>query len=252
MNIEVIGNLRVKCTLTSEYLKSRWIDLADLAYGSDEATALFRDIIEETKERFGIDFGAKENHPFMIEAIPMGEGVLDIIISKVEEAEELDTRFSRFTPGIADGNDDADYGDDYDDEEDEPAFRAPKEHPKPAVRKAATYGKPFFEVLEKEKDKIRESGCIVTISFKKLSDLMKMAESGPDYSGPSSVYKCADGSYLLVITADGEDFAKAMSFAGQATEFGNARIIPRSGAAFLDRDHEVLIASDALKKLTLK
>ena len=42
VNIEVLGNLRVKCTLTSEYLKSRWIDAGDLAYGSEAATALFR------------------------------------------------------------------------------------------------------------------------------------------------------------------------------------------------------------------
>ncbi|MCR5739503.1 MAG: adaptor protein MecA, partial [Lachnospiraceae bacterium] len=35
MQIEVIGNLRIKCTLTSEYLKSRWVDIDDLAYGTE-------------------------------------------------------------------------------------------------------------------------------------------------------------------------------------------------------------------------
>ena len=261
MNIEVLGNLRVKCTLTSEYLKSRWIDPGDLAYGSEAATALFRDIIEETREKFGIDFQARENHPVMIEAIPMGEGSLAVIISKAEDAEELDTRFSRFSPEHAAEGITPDFGDDAedtdeDDVDDMPAgmpFRESRRREKaPYVRKNVTdYGRPFFETLEKEKEKIREGGCIVTITFDMLNDLYDLASAGPVYRGETSLYKNSQtGKYLLVIPAEGEDYTSAINYAQAASEFGKARIVPRSGAAFLDRDHECLIGTGALEKLS--
>lgn len=261
MNIEVLGNLRVKCTLTSEYLKSRWIDPGDLAYGSEAATALFRDIIEETRERFGIDFQARENHPVMIEAIPMGEGSLAVIISKAEDAEELDTRFSRFSPEHTAEGITPDYGDDDEDPDEEdidtdaprmPLGERRRREKAPSVRKNVTdYGKPFFETLEKEKEKIREGGCIVTITFDKLGDLYDLASAGPTYKGETSLYKnSSTGKYLLVIPAEGEEYTAAMNFAQAASEFGKARIVPRSGAAFLDKDHECLIGSGALEKLT--
>ena len=260
LNIEVLGNLRVKCTLTSEYLKSRWIDAGDLAYGSEAATALFRDIIEETREKFGIDFQARENHPVMIEAIPMGEGSLAVIISKAEDAEELDTRFSRFSPEHAAEGITPDYGDDEDDidEDDDgiegaaPVFRERKRSSsKPSVRKNVTdFGKPFFETLEKEKERIRESGCLVTITFDMIGDLYDLAGAGLGYKGETSLYKnTSTGKYLLVIPAEGEEYTKALNFAEAASEFGKARIVPRAGAAFLDKDHECLIGTGALDKI---
>ncbi len=260
MNIEVLGNLRVKCTLTSEYLKSRWIDAGDLAYGSEAATALFRDIIEETREKFGIDFQARENHPVMIEAIPMGEGSLAVIISKAEDAEELDTRFSRFSPEHAAEGITPDYGDDEDDidEDDDgiegaaPVFSEKKRSSsKPSVRKNVTdFGKPFFETLEKEKERIREGGCLVTITFDMIGDLYDLAGAGLGYKGETSLYKnTSTGKYLLVIPAEGEDYTGALNFAEAASEFGKARIVPRAGAAFLDKDHECLIGTGALDKI---
>ena len=259
MQIEVIGNLRIKCTLTDEYLKSRWLDISDLAYGSEAMTALFRDIIEETRERFGIDFSARENHPVMIEAVPMGEGSLTIFISKAEDAEELDTRFSRFSPYSADGgitpmlgadpDDDPDTDFDPDDEEGEAAPRIRPARPV-AKKSASEIGKPFFEVLDNEKEKILETGCLITVSFDKLSDLMDLASGVKGYEGESSVYKNREnGKYLLVIPSVGEDFKKASALAESATEFGSVRVVPRSGAAFLDRNYDVLIASRALEKL---
>ena len=260
VNIEVLGNLRVKCTLTSEYLKSRWIDAGDLAYGSEAATALFRDIIEETYQKFGIDFRAREKHPVMIEAIPMGEGSLSVIISKAEDAEELDTRFSRFSPEHAAEGITPDYEGDADDPDDDdegtepgaPVFRERRRaSSKPSVKKNVTdFGKPFFETLEKEKERIREGGCIVTITFDMLGDLYDLASAGLGYSGETSLYKnTSTGRYLLVIPAEGDEYAKAMSFAEAASEFGKARIVPKSGAAFLDKDHECLIGTGALEKI---
>ena len=259
MEIEVIGNLRIKCTLTKEYLESRWISLKDLAYGNYAATELFRDIIEETKARFGIDFQAKENHPVMIEAVPMGGDSLVVFISKAEDVDELDTRFSRFLPKPLSGGitPDEDGDDDFfDDEEDEDAlagFRPFSKPDRPVVKKTApTYGKSFFDLLEQEKENIRNRGCILTVSFDRLSDLIELASSSLKYEGETSVYKNkADGKYLLVISATGDDFSKVMNFAEQATEFGTTRLVPKADAGFLDNGYDVIIATKALQKLSV-
>ncbi|MCR4792888.1 MAG: adaptor protein MecA [Lachnospiraceae bacterium] len=259
MLIEVIGNLRIKCTLTKEYLKSRWIDVDDLTYGSEAMNALFKDIIEETREKFGIDFTALENHPVMIEAVPMGEGSLSVFISKAEDAEELDTRFSRFSSKPENGGitptASSDRGDDFadDDEGDEDEYETPRRIPrrKPVVIKSVPeFGKAFFDILEEEKEKIREGGCLVTVSFNKLSELIEFASRCRAFNGDSSVYKNRhDEKYLLVIPAEGEGFEEAMKFAENATEFGKTRIVPKSGAAFLDNNYDILIATGAIGKL---
>ena len=45
------------------------------------------------------EFGFEaDNLPLMIEAIPMSSESIVLIITKVEDPEELDTRFSRFSP----------------------------------------------------------------------------------------------------------------------------------------------------------
>ncbi len=46
-----------------------------------------------------IEFGFEaDNIPLMIEAIPVNLDSIILIITKVEDPEELDTRFSRFSP----------------------------------------------------------------------------------------------------------------------------------------------------------
>ena len=49
------------------------------------------------------------------------------------------------------------------------------------------FGKPFFETLEKEKERIREGGCIVTITFDMIGDLYDLASAGLAYSGDTSL-----------------------------------------------------------------
>ena len=190
----------------------------------------------------------------------MGEDSLVVYISKAEDVDELDTRFSRFLPKPMSGgitpyeDDDDDFFDADDEDEDALAGFAPFSKPdKPVVRKTApSFGKSFFNLLEQEKENIRNRGCILTVSFDRLSDLIELASSSLKYKGETSVYKNrADGKYLLVISASAEDFAKVMNFAEQATEFGATRFIPKADAGFLDNGYDVIIATKALQKLSV-
>ena len=96
MKIERISDTQIRCTLSREDLATRNINLSELAYATDKAKELFRDMIQQANDEFGFD---TENLPLMVEAIPIMPDSIVLIITKVEDPEELDTRFSRFSPG---------------------------------------------------------------------------------------------------------------------------------------------------------
>ncbi|MCH5267929.1 MAG: adaptor protein MecA [Lachnospiraceae bacterium] len=106
MRIEKINEHQIRCTLNQKDLKEREIRISELAYGTEKAKALFRDMMQQASYEFGFE---ADDIPLMIEAIPMLPDALVLVITKVEDPEELDTRFSHFTD---------DPEDDYFDEED--------------------------------------------------------------------------------------------------------------------------------------
>ena len=96
MKIEKVNENQIRCTLSKKELAERQIKLSELAYGSEKAKGLFRDMIEQANYEFGFD---ADDIPLMIEAIPLsGENII-LQITKVEYPEELDTRFSKFSEG---------------------------------------------------------------------------------------------------------------------------------------------------------
>ena len=101
MKIEKINENQIRCTLTKSDLEERHIRLSELAYGSEKAKDLFRDMMQQANTEFGFE---ADNIPLMIEAIPVSADSIILIISKVEDPEELDTRFSKFTPFGGSGN----------------------------------------------------------------------------------------------------------------------------------------------------
>lgn len=110
MKIKKINENQIRCTLTKEDLASRHIKLSELAYGSEKAKALFRDMMQQAAAEHGFE---AEDIPLMIEAIPLSSETIMLIITKVESPEELDTRFSSFTDAEKDDEaDEISYDDD--------------------------------------------------------------------------------------------------------------------------------------------
>ena len=87
MKIEKINENQIRCTLTKSDLEERHIRLSELAYGSEKAKDLFRDMMQQANSEFGFE---ADNMPLMIEAIPVSADSIILIISKVEDPEELD------------------------------------------------------------------------------------------------------------------------------------------------------------------
>ena len=95
MRIERINENQIRCTLSNFDLSVRDLNLSELAYGSEKARSLFREMIQRASNEVGFD---AEDIPLMVEAIPLANESVMLIISKIEDPEELDTRFSKFSP----------------------------------------------------------------------------------------------------------------------------------------------------------
>lgn len=108
MKIEKLSDNQIRCTLNKSDLASRHLKISELAYGSEKAKDLFRDMMQQASYELGFE---AEDIPLMIEAIPVSTDCIVLVITKVEDPEELDTRFSKFSPAIS-SDDDDDYMDD--------------------------------------------------------------------------------------------------------------------------------------------
>ena len=93
MKIEKINDNQIRCTLTRQDLADREIKLSELAYGTEKAKLLFRDMMQQAAYEFGFE---ANDIPLMIEAIPISSDSVILIVTKVEDPEELDTRFENF------------------------------------------------------------------------------------------------------------------------------------------------------------
>lgn len=108
MKIEKLNENQIRCTLNKSDLASRHLKINELAYGSDKAKELFRDMMQQASFELGFE---AEDTPLMIEAIPISAECIVLIVTKVDNPEELDTRFSRFSPSDSDDDDNFDFDD---------------------------------------------------------------------------------------------------------------------------------------------
>ena len=68
MKIERLNENQIRCTLNKEDLVNREIKLSELAYGSDKAKRLFRDMMTQASTEVGFE---ANDIPLVIEAIPV-------------------------------------------------------------------------------------------------------------------------------------------------------------------------------------
>ena len=102
MKFEKINENQIRCTLNKADLADRDLLIHELAYGTPKAKELFREMMQQASYEVGFE---AEDIPLMIEVIPMSSECLVLIVTKVENPEELDTRFSKFSPSNADALD---------------------------------------------------------------------------------------------------------------------------------------------------
>ena len=93
MKIEKLNDNQIRCTLTRADLADRELKLSELVCGSEKAKSLFQDMMQQASSQFGFE---TEDMPLMIEAVPASADSIVLIITKVDDPEELDHKFSKF------------------------------------------------------------------------------------------------------------------------------------------------------------
>ena len=81
VKIERTSENQIRCTLNKHDLMERQLKISELAYGSDKAKELFRDIMEQANIDLGFD---ADDIPLMIEAIPTSRDSIILLINKVD------------------------------------------------------------------------------------------------------------------------------------------------------------------------
>lgn len=247
MKIEKINDNQIRCTLTREDLESHQIRISELAYGTDKAKKLFRDMMQQAQIQFGFE---ADNIPLMIEAIPVSTESIILIITKVEDPEELDTRFSKFSPFKGRESADTVQLDGADNIID--IFQKLCEAKvRNSAKKSST-----ADTTEpvKGKEDLPENAAVNLIrlyEFDDLDDVIAAAHGLNGYfTGSNTLYKDpSDDIYKLVIhqsSCSPEEFNKICNI---LTEYGSGRAFTSSGEAYL-AEHGEIISSSALLQLS--
>ena len=87
MRIERISTNQIRCTLSNVDLENRNLNVVELAYGSDNAKALFQEMLSKASYEVGFD---ADDSPLMIEAVPLSNESIIIYVTKVDDPDELD------------------------------------------------------------------------------------------------------------------------------------------------------------------
>lgn len=278
MRIEKINEKQIRCTLNQKDLKDREIGISELAYGTAKARALFRDMMEQASYELGFD---ANDIPLMIEAIPLLPEALILIITKVEEPDELDPRFSCFTEE-RDGLDAEDFlYDDYDyEDEDEEDFMGfvtsnddidsdsewtfPGQEVSSNLVDTAQHSRissePDFITLpealgmeprprENKPSKVKD--IVMIFSFTDLEAVTQLAcHIDAIYREENTLYKdTATGTYYLVLhrsSLEAEEFGKVCNI---LYEYGTAVKNTGSVQHYYEEHYKPIIARNAIRKL---
>lgn len=239
MKIEKVNENQIRCTLTREDLANRELKISELAYGTEKAKTLFRDMMRQANFEFGFE---AEDIPLMIEAIPLNAECIVLIITKVDDPEELDTRFSRFAPSVTE---------EFDDNDD---YNSPADDVLDLFRRLQTDQEGTEDPADAAKDSNSDSNASQhtrVFLFESLSQIMEAAAIiAPHYSGISTLYKeDSTGRYLLLLIqdkAERDDFDRSCNI---VSEYGSLQLSNRYKSTFLSEHYETLIQDHAVQSL---
>ena len=247
MKIEKINENQIRCTLTRADLAERQLQLSELAYGTEKAKSLFHDMMQQAAFEFGFE---ADNMPLMIEAIPSSADSIVLIITKVEDPEELDARFSKFAPSP----------------------EGPSNHPKNEPINKLEGAETLLELLGKVKEKINaaekekekkpstaepaesaESSkpSLRLFSFATMDDVLEAVRFlNTMYSGSNTLYKDhAADIFILALTQSEHSKKDFNRICNMLTEYGTMEKASGMALAFLEEHCETLVSQNAVQLL---
>ena len=187
-----------------------------------------------------------EDIPLMIEAIPASSDSIVLIITKVEDPDELDTRFSKFAPSPSDDSGQKKY------------------EALDKLEGAETLLNLLGKVKEKmeavkqssasDKQPAKEEGTVTLrlFSFSAMEHVLQAAQLlGGMYHGSNSLYKdTAENVYILAIMQSDHSINDFNRICNMLTEFGTLEKSSGASLAFLEEHCESLLSNDAIQQLS--
>ena len=251
MKIEKVNDHQIRCTLTKADLADRELKISELAYGTEKAKSLFRDMMQQASYQFGFE---AEDIPLMIEAIPLSGDAIVLIITKVEDPEELDTRFSKFAPSVHEDNDTYDSSvtnnaggaDDVID-----LFRK--------LRGQAAAAGASQTTSDSKADSPKEVQIQIQVDLTKMYSFSTLDEAIQIshvlkglYSGENALYKSSEnGRYFLIMKKSDHTPEQFNKICNMLTEYAKTETYTPATESFLKEHSETIISSHALEKLAL-
>lgn len=258
MKIEKVNDNQIRCTLTREDLAERQIKLSELAYGTEKAKMLFRDMMQQAAYEFGFE---ADDIPLMIEAIPLSADTIILLITKVEYPEELDTRFSRFSDpdpediyeDFASGSPAASQSESADDILG--LFKKMQEEHKSAGKEQRKDGS--FVPSEDGKSTKEEHPVQVLVDitklfvFKDLSEVTHLAHILDGfYMGNNDLYKNeANHRYYLVVSKSSQSPEAFNKVCNILSEYASQQAYTPAAGAFFNEHYQIIMKGNALQTL---
>ncbi len=258
MKIERLNENQIRCTLNKEDLANREIKLSELAYGSDKAKRLFRDMMIQASTEVGFE---ANDIPLVIEAIPVSNECIILIVTKVEDPEELDTRFSKFSPTNISLEDATPISGE--DSDDNPSgYRGAadildlfKKISEELIVKEISSGESKLPLPSGAKPKFGAGISSIEMTkiflFHSLEDICQFADViQSKYRSSNTLYKDQKtGSFYLVLTkgkASPHLFNKVCNI---ATEYGECLPASAASPAYYNEHFTIMIKNKAIQKL---
>lgn len=225
MKIERISENQIKCTLNRSDLASRQIRMSELAYGTEKTKGLFQDMMEQASNEVGFD---ANDLPLMIEAIPVSMDCIVLMITKVEDPDEVDTKFSSFTR----------LNDLFSDATD----KAPKA---PAHKLQKPMQNEFTSLSDAPASLDR------LFSFEDLDTVISFAHHIDGiYRGFNSLYKCRENNkFYLLLSKSNHNLKEFGLVCNSALEYGSKESLNFARIAYLDEHFEKILNGNAVQSL---
>lgn len=201
-------------------------------------------MMQQAAAEFGFE---AEDIPLMIEAIPTSSDSIVLIITKVEDPEELDTRFSKFAPSPADL--DSRKRNVLDKLEGAEDILDLINKVKEAV------SEPPAKMAEAKKEEIKEAKnpAIRLFSFSNMDSVIHAAHLlKAMYFGSNTLYKdTSNNVFILALTQSEHTTNEYNKICNMLSEYGSLERASGATLAYLEEHCEVFIANNAVQQLAV-
>lgn len=244
MKIEKISDSQVRFILTGEDLAARQIKLSELAYGTEKARELFREMLQQAASQVGFE---ADNIPLMIEAVPMNGGSIVLIVTKVDNPDELDTRFSSFAPSVSQsGGLSGQLPGSF-----EQLLHSVTGTGAALENDSSASGSGVSSEMKEAVKKFRDYAlCNRLYSFESMDRVLEAAARiGTSYTGKSTLFGKTGEYFLLLKMQDVQEVSAMQPVLAIVSEYASMLPVTYAREQYLEEHDRLLIADEALPQL---